>query len=58
MLRLKHIRIKENYPNGKFPMKPRLAAALFVDYELPLRKRLINTHPFRNSPDAHYFEPS
>ena len=53
MLKLKHIRIKENYAEGEVPHDAKTGGGpILLTISFPYVRDWINIHPFRNSPDA------
>lgn len=53
MLKLKHIRIKENYAEGEVPHDAKTGGGpILLTLSFPYVRDWINIHPFRNSPNS------
>ena len=53
MLKLKHIRIKQNYAEGEVPHEAKTGSGpILLTMSFPFVRDWINEHPFRNTPDA------
>lgn len=53
ILKLKHIRIKENYAEGEIPHEAKTGSGpVLLTMSFPYVRDWINEHPFRNTPDA------
>jgi len=53
LLKLKHIRIKQNYAEGEVPHEAKTGSGpILLTMSFPFVRDWINEHPFRNTPDA------
>ncbi len=53
ILKLKHIRIKQNYAEGEVPHEAKTGSGpILLTMSFPFVRDWINEHPFRNTPDA------
>jgi integrase/recombinase XerD len=53
MLKIKHIRIKENYAEGEIPHEAKTGSGpILLTMSFPYVRDWLNEHPFKNTPDA------